>query len=100
MTAPLDERLRERLAQTVASARMTAYEDGKGGWLFRSSTPDEIATALLPVVTEAVQQARGEVLTDAADDWVLRMHGVGNEAPARWLRERAAALAEPAGSEQ
>jgi hypothetical protein len=43
----------ETLAAAIRRNRMVAYDDGKGGHLFRSATDHELAQALAPVVREA-----------------------------------------------
>lgn len=57
MTAPLDERLRERLADALAAQWQTEAPGTDVMYQEREEAEHYVA-ALMPVVTEAVQQAR------------------------------------------
>ena len=45
--APAPTDVEATLAAVIRRAQMVPYEDGEGGWLWRSASADEIAEALL-----------------------------------------------------
>ena len=99
------------LIVTLARARMTAYEDGKGRWLFRESTTEALAAALLTSdwlaarESAAATRARAEALREAADalrsmaaqefdtKGPMDARGAAIWDSASWLTERADSLA-------
>lgn len=46
--------------EALSKSSMTPYEDGKGGWLFRSATPEEQAAHLRPLIAREREAARAE----------------------------------------
>lgn len=80
MTAPLPAEKVEALAEALRASRMVAYEDGKGGHLFRAATPEEQAEALLPLIREREARlvARMEALADSV--WRATPCGCGHRA--------------------
>lgn len=84
--AVLDAEEREALRK----ARMTPYEDGKGGWLFRAATLDELALAVARIVAEREARALREAADYLSDeDEAINTALRGVDHPIGVLRDRA-----------